>query len=58
MSGDADCIESGSKLTVVYQMGNDFTFEVPNELNINNIIFDALDSSILSTQECLRTDTR
>ena len=58
VSGDADCIESGSKLTVVYQMGNDFTFEIPNELNINNIIFDALDSSILSTRECLLKGAR
>lgn len=51
-TGDSDCIESGNKLTVVYQLGNEFTFEVSRELVFRYLIFDALDSSIPVSQTC------
>ena len=40
------CIEQGQSLTVYYQLGNDFKFDVPKSLTVSNIIFDALDSSL------------
>ena len=43
---DNDCIDVSEKLTVVYQLGNIFAFEVPTMLTVRNIIFDAIDSSI------------
>ena len=43
---DADCIDSSSKITVHYKMGNSFRFTVPKSMTVKSIIFDAIDSSI------------
>ena len=53
-SADSDCIASGSKITVYYMMGNTYEFIVPKSLTIQNIIFDALDSSIDPTDSWLQ----
>ena len=55
---DIDWIDASRYLTVAYQLGNEFAFEVPTMLTIRNIIFDALDSSILNTEDCLFKGTR
>ena len=57
-TGDSDCIESGNKLTVVYQLGNDFAFKVSGELAVRYLIFDALDSSIPVGQTCQYSSMR
>ena len=46
VDGDADCIDSSSKITVHYKMGNSYRFTVPKSLKVESIIFDAIDSSI------------
>ena len=46
VDGDADCIDSSSKITVHYKMGNSYRFTVPKSLKVESIIFDAIDSSM------------
>ena len=46
VDGDADCIDSSSKITVQYKMGNSYRFTVPKSMTVKSIIFDAIDSSI------------
>ena len=57
-ASDSDCISSSSKLTLYYQMGNSFEFMIPLKLTIKSIIFDALDSSIEYTTECLYENSK
>lgn len=47
---DGDCISTTEKITVYYQMGNAYKFVIPKSLQVNSIIFDALDSSLLPTE--------
>ena len=58
LSTDTDWIDSTSKITVYYQMGNMFRFTVPKSMNISNIVFDALDSSLLPTENWLKENAR
>ena len=53
-AADSDCTGADSKITVYYMMGNSYEFIVPQSLTIQNIIFDALDSSINPTDACLQ----
>ena len=55
--GDADCIDSSSKITVHYKMGNSYRFTVPRSLTVQSIIFDAIDSSIDPTDLWVRKNT-
>lgn len=55
---DLDCIPVTQKITVYYQMGNSFKFTVPLNLSINSITFDALDSSLLPQEDCLKENSR
>ena len=48
-SAQDDCVDDGESVTVYYQLGNDFRFDIPKSLTISNIIFDALDSSLDSS---------
>ena len=57
-ASDSNCISSSSQLTLYYQMGNSFEFMIPLKLTIKSIIFDALDSSIEYTTECLFENTK
>ena len=57
-ASDTDWISSSSKITVYYQMGNTFRFTVPKSMTISNIIFDALDSSLLPTENWLKENAR
>lgn len=52
-NGDKDCILEGEMITVYYQMGNSFQFDIPRSLTIQNILFDALDSSLSPDELCL-----
>ena len=52
---DGNWITSDKQITVYYQLGNSFYFTVPKSLQVLNIIFDALDSSIYYKNQCLRT---
>ena len=57
-ASDTDWISSSSKITVYYQMGNTFRFTVPKSMSVSNIIFDALDSSLLPTENWLKENAR
>ena len=57
-ASDTDWISSSSKITVYYQMGNTFRFTVPKSMTVSNIIFDALDSSLLPTENWLKENAR
>ena len=55
---DSDWIDPSDKITVYYQMGSSFSFIVPLNLTISSILFDALDSSLLPTENCLKENYR
>ena len=57
-STDTDWIDTTSKITIYYQMGNTFKFIVPKSMTISNIVFDALDSSLLPTESWLKENAR
>ena len=57
-ASDTDWISTSSKITVYYQMGNTFRFTVPKSMTVSNIIFDALDSSLLPTESWLKENAR
>ena len=53
---DSDCINSSSKINIYYQMGAAFSFVVPKSFTISSVIFDALDSSLLPTENWLNVN--
>ena len=55
---DIDWIPFTERITVYYQMGNLFRFKVPLNLTINSIVFDALDSSLLPSENWLNENSR
>ena len=55
---DADWSQTLDQVTVYYQMGNSYSFIVPKSLKLKSIIFDALDSSLLPSEECLQYNSR
>ena len=57
VDGDADCIDSSSKIKVHYKMGNSYRFTVPRSLTVKSVIFDAIDSSIDPTDHWLLENT-
>ena len=58
LSSDTDWISTTAKITVYYQMGNMFRFTVPKSMTVSNVIFDALDSSLLPTESWLKENAR
>ena len=58
LSTDTDWISTTSKITIYYQMGNMFSFTVPKSMTVSNVIFDALDSSLLPTESWLKENAR
>ena len=57
-AADSDWIQMSDQITVYYQMGNSYSFTVPKSLYVKSIIFDALDSTLLPSEECLRYNSR
>ena len=55
---DVDWSQILDQVTVYYQMGNSYSFIVPKSLKLKSIIFDALDSSLLPSEECLQYNSR
>ena len=51
-----DCIQSTEKITVYYKLGSYFSFIVPKSLTVKSILFDALDSAINPTEDCLKNN--
>ena len=57
-AADSDWIQMSDQITVYYQMGNSYSFTVPKSLYVKDIIFDALDSSLLPSEDCLQYNSR
>ena len=55
---DSDWVQISDQITVYYQMGNSYSFTVPKSLYVKSIIFDALDSSLLLSEDCLQYNLR
>ena len=57
-AADFDWIQMLDQITVYYQMGNSYSFTIPKKLYVKDIIFDALDSSLLPSEDCLQYNSR
>ena len=57
-ASDNDCIITTDKITVYYQMGSSYNFIVPSSFKISSVIFDALDSSLSSSENCLNENSQ
>ena len=55
-ASDSNCIQSTEKITVYYKLGSYFSFIVPKSLTVKSILFDALDSAINPTEDCLKNN--